>query len=557
MPSLTLNSKLVTWILLLAAALHLVACSESEPVAVPGEPVMRSLTEAQYRNTIADVFGEHIVVAGRFDPPPREGGMLAIGAAMASVTPSAFERYDNLARSIAKQVLAPNNRETLVLCGSDAKSNFEQACAKSFLEKTGRYLFRRPLTDEELDQAVNSARSATEILGNFHSGLEQALAGFLVSPAFLYVADTVEPDPKNNEVLRLTSYSKAARLSYLLWDTTPDEYLLQAAESGELHTKKGLERQVDRMVQSPRFINGINSFFTDMLALEHFETLEKDPEIYPAFSHDAFEDAHEQILKAISDLLISQDGDYRDLFTVRKVPVSRALGSLYQVPVADPDEWTQVEFTGSEGVSGLHTLVGFTALHSHPGRSSPTLRGKAVRELLLCQKIPDPPGDIDFTLFNDPTSPIATARQRLDAHNSVPSCAGCHKLMDPIGYAIENFDGAGQFRTTENGEQIDTSGELGGVAFDGAIGLGQALHESPQLTSCLVSRVLSYATTRVPQNADKATVQYFEKRFSEESFRITELFRMIAKSKAHFAVKVQPSNVRLGMQSTEDVKGET
>src|SRR5690606_7737678 len=122
-------------------------------------------------------------------------------------------------------------------------------------------------------------------------------------------------------------------------------------------------------------------------------------------------------------------------------------------------------FDENDPRAGLVSQVGFLAMASHPGRSSPTLRGQAIREHLLCQSVPEPPGDVDFTLFEDPDSSLKTARERLVAHANVPACAGCHKITDPIGLALENFDGAGQFRTTENGAPIDTSGELDGISF--------------------------------------------------------------------------------------------
>lgn len=543
--------------LLLAPVLSMLAgCGEPEPAASSAEPVLRLLTESQYRNSIADIFGDHIVVAGRFSPLPRQDGLLAIGAASVSITPSAFERFDTVGRSVAAQVVNEENRDTLVGCSPRNQIEFDEECAQLFLPHIGQYLFRRPLNGLETSLAVDSAREATEVLGDFYDGLGKALAGLLVSPSFLYIADILEADPEKGGTVRLTGYSKAARLSYLLWDSTPDDALLKAAGKGELHTEDGLRREVDRLIDSPRFLEGVKSFFADMLALDQFETLEKDPDIYPAFSHEAIEDAKEQVLRTIADLLIVKNEDYREIFTTRSSYISAALGRLYKIPVSDPDNWVSYDFSNTKGYGGLHTLIGFTALHSHPGRSSPTLRGKAIRELFLCQQIPDPPGDVDFTLFNDPSSPIATARQRLDAHNSVPSCAGCHKLMDPIGFAVENFDGAGQFRVTENGEQIDTSGELGGMKFNNAIELGQALYADPQTSSCLVARAFSYAAARSPRRMDREALEYFESQFRKQSYRISDLFRMLATSNTLFAVDAKPSETKLSATKTNKAKGQ-
>ena len=180
--------------------------------------------------------------------------------------------------------------------------------------------------------------------------------------------------------------------------------------------------------------------------------------------------------------------------------------------------------------------MSFVALHSHPGKSSPTLRGKAIRELLLCQKVPDPPGNVNFDKFNDPHSPNKTARMRLTAHATEPACAGCHKLMDPIGLALENFDGAGQIRLTENDERIDASGDLNGIKFADARGLGQAMHEDPAATSCLVRRAYSYATGRPIQAGERVWMTDLEKGFADDGFRLRPLLRRIAVSDALQAI---------------------
>src|SRR6185503_18624306 len=140
------------------------------------------------------------------------------------------------------------------------------------------------------------------------------------------------------------------------------------------------------------------------------------------------------------------------------------------------------------------THVSFLASHAHPGRSSATRRGKALRELLLCQPVPLPPPNVDFSVLNDPTSPFKTARDRVNFHLQNPVCAGCHKITDPMGLALENFDGAGAYRAEEKGQEIDASGAFDGKPFTGAVGLGKALHDNPALTSCLVKRAYSYGS---------------------------------------------------------------
>jgi hypothetical protein len=337
---------------------------------------------------------------------------------------------------------------------------------------------------------------------------------------------------------RLDGFAKATRLSYLLWNTAPDEVLLAAAEADELNTTAGLEQQFERMMASPRAKEGLREFFSDMLHFERFETLEKDPIIYPAFAMQLADDAKEQTLRTITQLLLDDAADYRELFTSRKTFMSGPLGLIYQVPVSEPSGWVAYEFSEDMPWAGIHTQLSFQALFSHPGKSSPTLRGKAVREQLLCQKVPEPPGNVDFSDFNDDAHAVnKTARQRLAVHNVEPACAGCHKIMDPIGLAMEQFDGAGQFRTVENDAVIDTSGVLDGVPFTDAISLGQALHDNPAATSCVASRLYAYATGRSTESSERKWMAFLQEKFAESGYDISRLIRQIVISDAFYRVK--------------------
>jgi hypothetical protein len=374
----------------------------------------------------------------------------------------------------------------------------------------------------------------------------------LQSPGFLFIAENTEPDPDDPSKVRLDAYAKAARLSFLLWNSSPDDVLLTAAETGELHSDKGIERHVERMTASPRMKTGVRAFFSDMLSLDDFATLEKDTLLYPAFGLSTTIDAREQVLRTLYDLLIVRQGDYRDLFTVRDTYMSAPLGLVYRVPALNPGGWAPFTFPEGDPRAGIQTQLSFVALHSHPGKSSPTLRGKAIRELLLCQKIPDPPSTVNFDQFNDPNSPNKTARARLDAHSTDPACSGCHKLMDPIGLALENFDGAGQLRQTENGEPIDTSGELNGMPFQDALGLARALRADPAAPSCVVNRLYAYAVGRAVEKGERPLIGYLEKSFEADDYRFTKLVRRIATSRAFMSVS--RTQVRSAGAKNEETK---
>jgi hypothetical protein len=346
-------------------------------------------------------------------------------------------------------------------------------------------------------------------LHSFNSGLAAALARMLIAPDFLFRIESSVTDPTHPGSLQLDAYSRASRLSFFLWDTTPDEELLQAAQSGQLMTPRGLQQQVERLLRSPRTEQGLRAFFVDMLAFggldqdPGFDTLSIDTNLYPRFIANVPADAEEQTLRTIAEQLLTRNGDYRDLFTTRDTVLTPALAAIYDVPLPRVQEmggtipWVPYRFADDTPYVGILTQVSFLSLHSHEGRTSPTRRGKALREIFLCQKVPPPPGNVDFSLVQNTNDPrYKTVRQRLTAHRNEPMCAGCHKIVDPIGLAFEDFDTASEYRTNENGAPIDTSGDLNGKSFEGIVQLAQLIRDDPATTSCLINRVYSYGTDR-------------------------------------------------------------
>jgi hypothetical protein len=207
------------------------------------------------------------------------------------------------------------------------------------------------------------------------------------------------------------------------------------------------------------------------------------------------------------------------------------------MPVAQQD-WAMMKFDDDAPRAGILTQIAFLAGHSHPGRSSPTLRGKAILEILLCEEVPAPPANVNFTVVQDVSNPqYLTTRQRVQAHLDDEECASCHKRMDPMGLALEKFDGAGQFRAQENGVPIDTSGEIDGVKFDGAIELGQALRNNPKVKSCLVETAFRYAVGRQLKASDDAVLGRLNARFVQSGYRVPDLIRTIATSPDYYQVR--------------------
>lgn len=506
------------------------------PIASPVEPgpvAMRRLTEPQYRASIEDVLGDGLSIAGRIEPDNRRSGQLAVGSSYVSVTPSGFEQYEAVARSLAEQALAPERRTEFVGCEPSGNSEVDSECSARFLATVGRLLLRRPLGEDEIEMRADVAREAAAALGDFYAGLEVALTTLLVSPEFLFRVEVLEPDGTGGS--RLAPLSLATRLSYFLWNTTPDDELLSAAERGDLLDDEGVAEQVDRLLASPRVENSVRAFFSDIYSFDQIEQglVRKDPALFPGFNQGLIDDAREQTLRVLSAHLLEGDGDYRDVFTTRESFMTRRLGVLYRVPVRSPDGWEPYTFGRDSERGGLLTHPSLLALHSHPGRSSPTLRGKFVREVFLCQYVPPPPGDIDFAMFaDDSAADRRTARQRLQAHVDNPACAGCHSLVDPIGLALEQLDGIGAYRTTENGEPIDASGSLNGAAFTDAIGLGHALSRDPEVGPCFVRSLFKYAVGRESVPGEEPFLAELEDYGARRGYRIRDLMRVIAMSQA-------------------------
>ncbi|MEL7046401.1 MAG: DUF1592 domain-containing protein, partial [Pseudomonadota bacterium] len=445
-------------VLLLLCVSTLLGCSAREPDSPGTQALVSLVTAEQYRNSLGHIFGPGIDLQVEFAPVARSEGLLANSAAIAGVSSAQLQGIQGIASSVASQVVDPRHRNYLVPCAPEALDRPDERCARLFLKKVGRLLFRRALSEDEVAMYAGHAGDAATQLEDFYAGLEIALEGMLISPEGLFVVERSEVDPDDAERLRLDAYSLASRLSFFLWNAGPDDELLSAAESGELSTPEGIERSVERMLASPRLVDGMRAFFDDMFAFEEVKTLSKDSTIYPEFTGVTAEDAREQTLRTAIDHLLTREADYRDLFVARSTYMSPALGIIYGVP-AEPG-WTPHTFPDDSPRSGLLTQVSFLSLHAHPGRSSVTLRGKALRELFLCQTVPEPPPGIDFSVVSNPDSAYPTQRERVAAHLETPSCAGCHRITDPIGLALEQFDGAGAYRLTENGATIDASGGL-------------------------------------------------------------------------------------------------
>ena len=531
MKDVTLN---IRYLVVLTLTLCVTACgSGGEPDVVGGELSVRRLTAEQYLNAIEDTFGPGLKVSGRFEPEVRHKGLNALGTSRVSITPSGFEQYEAMAGSIAEQVTSAKLRDKLLPCAPQDASASDNNCATDIIRTFGPQILRRSLSEQDITVRVEAANKAADAQKDFYAGVRMALTTFLVSMDFLFRVEEGEsaPLPEKPKRLELTGETLASRLSYFLWNRGPDAELLAAAASGQLQTPEGLSAQVDRMLTSEYLEGGVRAFFDDVLRFDKFDELDKDATRYPLYTAAMGKDAQEQTLRFITQKLLDEQAAYPSLYTSRDLPITLSLGPVYGVPVRVYEGWEEVTVPEERPWAGLLSHASISMLTSHPGRSSPTLRGQFMREALLCQHIPEAPADVDFTLFVDAEAQGApTARERLVAHSLEPSCSKCHKLTDPIGLSLEVFDGIGQLRLEENGVQIDTSGNFDGTNFSGPTELGVAFSESPLVGACLVQNMYRYAVGREQTNPERPLLRSLKNQFAEQEYKVPELMRNIALS---------------------------
>ncbi|MBA2589125.1 MAG: DUF1592 domain-containing protein [Alphaproteobacteria bacterium] len=546
-PAINALGELVRRLPILAIAVFLICGNTGVAVRAAGinQVVgLRRLTEQEYRNSIADIFGKEINVSGMFEPQVRMGGLEATSSAILSVTPAGFESFSKMADSIAVQVTDEKHRGKAVSCKPiDAKAP-DDACAHEFLSHYGLLLFRRPLTESELKARVTLARTMTKSTGAFYNGLHFGLAQLIQSPNFLFRKELAL---KEGDGLTLEPYSRATRLSYLLWDSTPDAELLESAKNGELNTPAGLEKQVNRLLAAPRLEAGMRAFFNDMLMLDTFDTVSKDALLYPKWGGAMAPSAKEETLRSVIGLTLKDNGDLRDLMTTRKTYINRSLAAIYDVDFTFDGDWVPYEFPKSSGRSGINTQVAMLSMFSHPGQSSPTKRGVALMDIFLCEPTPAPPANVDFSAVNNTAGPMKTVRERLMAHATTPTCASCHTHSDPIGLSLEGFDTIGGRRLYENGQLIDVTASLRGKTFADGVGLGQYLHDNAKFPACVARKLYAYGRGMDVEEVKPDQFRVAYKSFIDSGFRLRALIRGIGISPEFYAAPAPVEEASVGL----------
>jgi len=502
--------------------------------AVPSLSAAQRLTVSQYRNAIRDLFGAEVTVPPALEPDVAIEGLEAVGSSKSTISARGIEQYETAALSIGHQVTArPELLERVLPCKPTSLG--DDACARTFVTTLGRRAWRRPLTADEANKLVEIVMAASLDLVSFNKGLVYGISALLQSPNFLYRPAVGEDDPARPGNKRYTGYELATRLSFFLWNTIPDDALLEAAASGGLGTYEGVSKEVDRMLASPKARDGLRNFVTQWFRLGELDQLSKDAKLFTTYNVELGPMAREETLRLFEDIVMDRDADVRDVLTTRRTFVTPKLAAMYQVPAPSASGFAPFTFPESSPRRGLLGQVAILALYAHPTSSSATLRGKMVREKLLCVEIPAPPVNVN-TALPEPTPDAKTLRQRVKIHLTDSACASCHKIMDPIGLGLEIYDGIGRYRSTENGAPIDPSGDLDGARFGNPAELARAIHDHPEFPWCIAKKAYEYATGHKPTDAEAPTVDALNARFKSDGYRLKSLLANIATSPAFRAM---------------------
>jgi len=497
-----------------------------------GETRLRRLTRTALGNTLRDLVGVSPSMAETVELDESIGPFYS--NAIAPVTDLIVRQYAELASRVAAEV-APRRTE---IAGCTLES--DDACPDRYIERLGLRTHRRPLSTEERAD-YRALYDAAFAEGGEELGFRTVLQVMLQTPFFLYHVDAAEPSAAAGTAVRLHGYELAARLSYFLWNSMPDDALFEAAQSGALDEPEGIEQQVDRMLADPRAQDAIPSFHLQWLAIREMQGVTKDDAMFPQFD-DALRTAMLEETVAFTDYVFRRgDGTLRELLTADYSIIDGPLFELYGVD--EPPDHVAGEPIALDATqrAGVLTQAAFLAKHAHPDQTSPVHRGLVIRENLMCHTIPSPPPDVDNVApaVNDAT----TTRERFAQHEADPVCASCHHLIDPIGLGFEHYDPLGAWRTADAGFPVDASGEIlrAGAdvdgTFDGAVELAQRLAESERVANCTVNQWFRFALGRIESQDDACTLHTLYAGFEDSDGNLKVLLRELATSDAFTHVR--------------------
>ncbi len=420
------------------------------------------------------------------------------------------------------------SRQRIFVCRPDAE-NQQEACAKRIITNLMRRAYRRPVNEVDIARPFEFYKQTRETAA-FDAGIELALSAILVSPEFLFRVEQDPPGIAPKTAYRVSDLELASRLSFFLWSSLPDEELLEAATKGELRKPDVLESQVRRMLANDRSSNLVDNFAAQWLYLRNLEAIRPDMRLFPDFD-DNLRQAFRKETELLFEHVLRADRSILELLDANYTFLDERLAKHYRIPGVYGARFRRVELDDSSKRGGLLRHGSVLTVSSYAHRTSPVLRGKWVLENIL--GIPPPPPPPNVPVLKDKTdSGSLTVRERLAEHRADPACAGCHNLIDPVGFALENYDAVGRWRTSEAGQPIDSKGRLpDGSEFDGVAGLEQAVLRRPDVfTTTLAEKLLTFAIGRGVESYDGPAIRAIVNEAREADYRFSSLILGVAKS---------------------------
>lgn len=507
----------------------------------PVKSPLRRLTRFEYNNTVRDLLGDTTEPANAF-PAEEEPLGFSNDAQALNVTPILAEKYLLIAEQVSARAAADIAK--LTGCPADmADAAVLAGCATSFIEKFAKRAYRRPLTDDERAelQAIYAAAAAlyaddpNPVVAAHREGIQMVIEAVLQSPAFLYrveLGEGLSAVDAAGEIMPLTSYEMASRLSYFLWGTMPDDELLALAEADGLREKGQIAEAARRMLDDDKARDAVAMFHQQWLDYDRVSNVTKDPDLFPEWSPALGELLRQEMRSFVEHVVFDENGDLRELLTAPYSYADEELAAFYGKEVSG-DTFQMVSFAPEEH-AGILSMGALLSYYAHTNQTSPVHRGKLVREQLLCDVLAPPPADVMFQLPEP--DPSSTARERFSQHSADPACSGCHALMDPIGFGFESFDAVGRYRALENGEPVDASGKLTGTdvngTFNGVRELAETLATSDDVKSCYSKMWFRFAYGRGETEEDACNLQQLDQAFEQSGGNVKELLVALTQTDA-------------------------
>jgi hypothetical protein len=505
------------------------ACTSGS--TTPGPRVLRRLTALELNDTLKTLFRDPGVPQATFFADTPALGFQVDANALVVQNLTAQQLMD-FTDAVATWV--DTHPSSVSACSTN-----DATCRQQFIQGFGRRAFRAPLTPAQL----TTYDGLFTAQGSFTDGVHVVVQAMLQSPYFLYRQELGAPSTKTPGTFDLTPYEIAQGLSYLLVGSMPDDALQAAADAGQLATAAQLDAQVTRLLADPRSRDAVMRFMTGWLGLDRALTQVKDGSAYPNFTDGLRQSMVAESRALILDTMFNLHGSFSDVLTAGYSFVDQNLASFYGVGGGGGNQPSKVTFNPGQRDPGILAHAALMTGYATANSSSPVQRGKMVRTRLLCQNLPPPPGNLATML--KPGTGTQTTRQKYEAHSTSGACAGCHRLIDPVGFAFENYDGIGRRRTQDNGLPVEASGVVHSpdgkapdVQLTGLPDLAQYLASSDEVKSCLVRYWSYYAYGQAAWKQDACTQDAVKAEAAQHGYSMQSVLQAIVHA-PHFISRVQ------------------